>query len=485
LLLCSASVKASCEYQINQVGNFFFSASITVTNDGPVDITDFNVSFSFTDATTPNNVFSSGDYIETLSGSGPFTITAIAGNSGVLAANGGSLVLTIQGPGISNGGGLAVLDGSITGDLCGPSLPNEGLTIEKIIVSDDGGSASLDDFDISVNGVEVLWPTPASTSSDSVVVSSISGTYTLSEIDLSDYMEGTWACSDDSDGSFVPVTNGGTFSGSTVVVSAGQSVTCSITNDDDAVVVILPTEIIPSVCSIEPSTNRFQQAAQWLSSGGGTVGTLTATGSSVFASASPFVPGPGVSIDTSNTTTVITGATEANFTDAYLAGDFIDYTVETLTSLSNTSVVSGLVEFGGRDGTAPYQLDVLVSDDNFSTAVRLVSNHIVDTPGSFDFIADDLEQIYLSASTEYIFRIVFYDANPSTSNILMDDFAISVDNCTDHGDAAFITGSNDGGHFLPAVRTHFIGNVSPDAEFGVPVDDNLGGEITLDYSMLG
>ena len=111
-------------------------------------------------------------------------------------------------------------------------VPVPGLVVEKIIRSDNGGAATLDDFDVSVNGVEVNWGDPASTEGGIRFVSGKPGTYTLSETDLEGYMEGRWSCRDTKYHS-VPVSNDGHFSGAEVVVAPEQQVTCTITNNDE------------------------------------------------------------------------------------------------------------------------------------------------------------------------------------------------------------------------------------------------------------
>jgi hypothetical protein len=111
--------------------------------------------------------------------------------------------------------------------------PPPSLTVAKVIESDSGGAATLDDFDVSVDGEEVDWSDPSSTTGGSELVATQAGTYTLSETDVEGYAEGIWSCLDQDDQE-VPVTNGGLFSGADVTVAEGRQVTCSITNTDDA-----------------------------------------------------------------------------------------------------------------------------------------------------------------------------------------------------------------------------------------------------------
>jgi hypothetical protein len=150
--------------------------------------------------------------------------------------------------------------------------PAASLTVAKQIDSDDGGSATLDDFDVSVDAVEVAWSDPASTIGGSELVASEPGTYTLAEADVAGYTEGTWSCIDD-DEQDVPVTNGGHFSGADVTVEPGRQVTCSITNSDDAPQLTVIKHVVNDdggaavagdwtmvVTAVNPSANNFPGA---------------------------------------------------------------------------------------------------------------------------------------------------------------------------------------------------------------------------------
>jgi|GEM_PF-1351163 len=113
---------------------------------------------------------------------------------------------------------------------CVVSNITSGLVVEKIITQGNTGLATLDDFNVLVDGVEVAWTTPLSTTSGIEQVTAFAGIYTLSEDDLGSYTEGTWSCVDGL-GAEVTVTNSGAFGGADVEVEAGQIVTCSITNE--------------------------------------------------------------------------------------------------------------------------------------------------------------------------------------------------------------------------------------------------------------
>lgn len=237
----------------------------------------------------------------------------------------------------------------------------------------------------------------------------------------------------------------------------------------------LPTELPANVCSISPATEFFRRRAEWSSNGSDPFQPDTAD-SSVFSRVEPFLAGPGLTnINPASSQILISGADQPTFVDAYGAGDFIDYTVETTAGLPNTWVLSGSSENGGRNGN-PFKIAMLMSDDNFVTATRIFTDVDVDGQG-FDWITDGFSQQYLEAGTEYIFRVVFYDmANPG-QEIAQDDFALSADQCADQGDANFPNSSANGGvHTLPSIRNHYIGAVSPDAEFFVNGDDNTAGD---------
>jgi hypothetical protein len=105
------------------------------------------------------------------------------------------------------------------------------LKIVKNVTNDNGGAKVVGDFGIATNagalsfGAGVGTTTKAYTSNTLTVNA---GTYTLTESNVAGYTEGTWSCTGNA-GAVVP-----TFSAGSVVVAAGENVTCSITNNDDA-----------------------------------------------------------------------------------------------------------------------------------------------------------------------------------------------------------------------------------------------------------
>jgi hypothetical protein len=104
------------------------------------------------------------------------------------------------------------------------------------VTNDNGGTKAVGDFGIATNagalsfGAGVGTTTKAYTSNQLTVNA---GTYTLSENNVAGYTEGTWSCTGNA-GAVVS-----TFSAGSVVVGIGETVTCSITNNDDPAHLIL------------------------------------------------------------------------------------------------------------------------------------------------------------------------------------------------------------------------------------------------------
>jgi len=140
-------------------------------------------------------------------------------------------------------------DAAATGTALGPNQitlePNEDvictftnvrkpqLTLVKRVVNDNGGTAVVGDFGITTNagsltfGSGVADGTGTLKYTSNTITLSSAGTYTLHENTLAGYTEGTWACN----GTGAVTSNAQTGS---VAVAAGENVTCTITNDDQA-----------------------------------------------------------------------------------------------------------------------------------------------------------------------------------------------------------------------------------------------------------
>jgi hypothetical protein len=109
------------------------------------------------------------------------------------------------------------------------------LTVEKIITSNNGGTADLGDFAITWDDgggpYAVAWSDDTQTSGFEVVANS-AGTYTLAEGTVTGYTNGTWSCSD-ADGAVTVTPASNNYDDAEVTVGEGQAVTCTITNTDD------------------------------------------------------------------------------------------------------------------------------------------------------------------------------------------------------------------------------------------------------------
>ena len=105
------------------------------------------------------------------------------------------------------------------------------LQIVKDIVNDNGGTAVVGDFSIATDagaltfGAAVVAGDTSTYTATALTVNA--GTYTLTEADFAGYTEGTWSCTGQA-GAVVD-----TFSAGSVVVGNGETVVCTISNDDD------------------------------------------------------------------------------------------------------------------------------------------------------------------------------------------------------------------------------------------------------------
>ena len=145
-------------------------------------------------------------------------------------AGGANIVLA--GGGLAGGDTLELLPGtnatcSITNDDIQPTL-----TLVKNVINDNGGDKDATDFGL------VIGTTPPQNPADSGTAYPVTANtaITISELDLTDYAEGTWVCTDASGftdalnlpGSGAP----DAFDSAEVTLAPGAVVTCEITNDD-------------------------------------------------------------------------------------------------------------------------------------------------------------------------------------------------------------------------------------------------------------
>lgn len=120
----------------------------------------------------------------------------------------------------------------ITNDDVAPRL-----TLSKTVLNDDGGDLTVGDFDISVDGVEVLNGVVSTVAANTAIA--------ISELDLPGYVEGTWACTDTA--GLTPAADlpaSGAATGATATLKPGADVSCVITNDDIAPILTLSKNLI-------------------------------------------------------------------------------------------------------------------------------------------------------------------------------------------------------------------------------------------------
>ncbi len=115
------------------------------------------------------------------------------------------------------------------------------LTVIKNILNDHGGTATVNDFEIKVGtnlitfGAGVVNGSTTTYTSTPSVLPNVS--YLLSEKDVTGYIEGTWNCVDDATGATVS---------NPVLLSPGQNVTCTITNNDQSGSIRITKDVVPN-----------------------------------------------------------------------------------------------------------------------------------------------------------------------------------------------------------------------------------------------
>ncbi len=174
----------------------------------------------------------------TLSAAGP---TPLSGAGGVVATPVNAGIYTLSestGPAGYTPGAWSCVGGALAGDqltlgsgetaTC-TIINNDdapGLTLVKSVTNDNGGTAAITDWTLSAAG-----PTPISGVSGSLTVTGAAvdaGDYTLSEAGgPTGYTAGNWSCV------------GGSLTGSVVTIGSGETVVCTINNDDDTAVLTL------------------------------------------------------------------------------------------------------------------------------------------------------------------------------------------------------------------------------------------------------
>ena len=109
------------------------------------------------------------------------------------------------------------------------------------MVNDDGGTAMVDDFGITTSAGDLLFGAAVEDPADTFTYTAetllvAAGDYDLAELEVAGYEPSDWTCSNG---------DGGAFDDGSVTVAVGdEPVTCSITNDDQPVELIIEKVVV-------------------------------------------------------------------------------------------------------------------------------------------------------------------------------------------------------------------------------------------------
>jgi hypothetical protein len=117
------------------------------------------------------------------------------------------------------------------------------LIIIKRITNDHGGTKVVGDFGITTSAGALTFGAGVADGANTLKYTAntltglSAGTKTLVELNVAGYTEGTWGCTGNS-GAVVP-----TFNAGSVVLGNGETVTCTITNNDDPATLIIVKQV--------------------------------------------------------------------------------------------------------------------------------------------------------------------------------------------------------------------------------------------------
>ncbi len=199
------------------------SATCTITNN---DIAP-TLTLEKTVVTLDGGTATEADFQGKIDGSDVAWDTPITLSAGLHTA---SEVAGVLGYAASDWGGDCNPDGTITlapGENATCTITNDdiapGLTLQKIVTTDNGGNEEESDFQGYINDEPVDWD-------DAQTLSA--GTYTLSESGPDGYEASGWSC------------EGGSLVGDDITIAEGETVVCTITNDDIAPTITLTKNVI-------------------------------------------------------------------------------------------------------------------------------------------------------------------------------------------------------------------------------------------------
>ena len=194
---------------------------------GTVDITDASIpgdtlTITVTDADLDTNPAAADSVDVTVTNedtleSETITLTETGSNTGIFTGTVDTQFGTASEGNLTNG-----LFNTQAGDTVTASYDDD-LTIT-------GGTATVTDFNVATDAGALSFDggdggSPTTTYLATTLTGLSAGTYSLSEDDVDGYSEGTWSCTNG---------DGGAFDSGSVTLGNGDSVTCEITNDDDA-----------------------------------------------------------------------------------------------------------------------------------------------------------------------------------------------------------------------------------------------------------
>ncbi len=294
----------------NDNGGSAATGAFTLSAAGPTSISGVSGSVTVTNA-----VVTAGTYNLSETAVTGYTASAWVCTAGTLT--GSSLVLT-------NGQNATC---TINNNDVAPRL-----TLVKTVTNDNGGTATTAAFTLSAAG-----PTSISGISGAATVTNAAvnaGTYTLSETVVTGYTAGAWSCT------------AGTLTGSSLVLSVGQTATCTINNND----------VAPRLTLVKTVTND---------NGG------TATTTSVTLSAS----GPTTISGVSGAPAVTNAAVNAG-TYALAETALANYTPSAWSCTSGTLTGSSLVLTVGQTATCT------INNDDIAPRLTLVKTITNDNGGT-------------------------------------------------------------------------------------------------------
>ena len=115
------------------------------------------------------------------------------------------------------------------------------LTVAKQVINDNGGSATVGNFGITSSAGALVFDGGNTIGNTTTYTAEITGltagvVYSLAELDVIGYSEGSWDCT--------PNVGGGAFGSGSVTLAPGESATCTISNDDIAPTLTVVKEVV-------------------------------------------------------------------------------------------------------------------------------------------------------------------------------------------------------------------------------------------------